>query len=46
VNDGVNQSHRRKRKEKICIVMFSPNGMQRTSWLHRTIGDDLKQEEG
>jgi hypothetical protein len=28
----------RKEKEKICIAMFSPNGMQQASRLHCSIG--------
>ncbi|MGE9008872.1 hypothetical protein ACO2JO_09850 [Leptospira interrogans] len=36
-NDGVNQARARKEKEKICIVMFSPDRMQHAFRLHRSM---------
>jgi hypothetical protein len=41
VNDGVNQRWSRNTKEKICIVMFSPNGMHPGIGMHRNIRHEL-----
>ena len=41
VNDGVNLRSSRNTKEKICIVMFSPNGMLRGIEMHRNIRHEL-----
>jgi len=32
------KGRRENQKEKICIVMFSPNGIRSVSGLHRNIG--------
>jgi hypothetical protein len=36
----------RKEKEKICIAMFSPNGMQQASRLHCSIARRLQTHHG